>query len=240
VETGKKRFQLFSPAHALRMYTVGRIQFVHPNGRINYAHEPTAADGRSLEADAAMFAADRVSAAEAAVEHWQSQVDGFVSGAEIELERAESELEEAMNELLEAEACTGGRPSKTRNRLCKERPSHPPSNFSRVDLSEGREVIRESFPEFPLEAEVSVDLSAGQCLYLPTGWFHNVTSLGPANDAPSTPECPFAHDGGHMAFNYWYYPPDTQDFHKPYSSPFWEKDWAARGDVAVHEAMGMR
>ena len=33
---GRKRFRLFSPADAHRMYTHGRIRKVHSNGRINY------------------------------------------------------------------------------------------------------------------------------------------------------------------------------------------------------------
>jgi hypothetical protein len=238
---GTKRFQLYSPAHALRMYTVGRIKVVHPNGRINYAHEPTAADGRSMEADVAVSAAQRVSAAEAEVQLWQDKIECGIEGAGKQLELAENELEEAMQTLLEVESI--GRSTKAaqpHNRLCKVRPAYPPVSFSRVDLSQPREAIKDIFPEFPLDAELTVDLSAGECLYLPAGWFHNVTSFGPSADAPANPHCPFAYDGGHMAFNYWYYPPDTQDYSKPYSSPFWESDWAERGDVVAHERLGSK
>jgi hypothetical protein len=52
-------------------------------------------------------------------------------------------------------------------------------------------------------------------LYLPAGWFHNVTSFG------SGP-------GGHAAFNYWFHPPDGPAPDRPYATPFWERDWAAR------------
>jgi len=43
---GRKRFRLFSPADAHRMYTHGRIRKVHSNGRINYVgHVCAAAEG---------------------------------------------------------------------------------------------------------------------------------------------------------------------------------------------------
>ena len=51
--TGRKRFDLFSPADAENMYVVGPLSYVHSNGRINYAPEPTSADGRGIGADAA-------------------------------------------------------------------------------------------------------------------------------------------------------------------------------------------
>ena len=41
---GRKRFRLYSPDHAKRMYTHGRIAKVHANGRIVYADQ---ASGRS-------------------------------------------------------------------------------------------------------------------------------------------------------------------------------------------------
>ncbi|KAI0753820.1 cupin-like domain-containing protein [Fomes fomentarius] len=54
-----------------------------------------------------------------------------------------------------------------------------------------------------------VELSAGEMLYLPASWWHEVTSTSSGN----------AKAGGdlHMAFNYWFYPPDALDsFDAPY------------------------
>jgi hypothetical protein len=42
---GQKTFRLYSPADAERMYTVGRIVRVHPNGRICYADDKRAPGG---------------------------------------------------------------------------------------------------------------------------------------------------------------------------------------------------
>ena len=44
---GRKRLRLYAPSDAPRMRTHGRVRRVHPNGRINYAGDPTAADGRT-------------------------------------------------------------------------------------------------------------------------------------------------------------------------------------------------
>jgi len=70
------------------------------------------------------------------------------------------------------------------------------------------------------------ELCAGESLYLPAGWFHEVTSLN---------------DGGaeHMALNYWLHPPTNlkpgaAGFERPYSSNFWpdvfEAGLVRRGD----------
>ena len=47
---GRKNFRLYSPADAERMYTVGTLERVHPNGRINYEGFETNADGADAEA----------------------------------------------------------------------------------------------------------------------------------------------------------------------------------------------
>ncbi|CAN0382688.1 unnamed protein product, partial [Hapterophycus canaliculatus] len=37
-----------------------------------------------------------------------------------------------------------------------------------------------------------------------------------------------AAENGHLAFNYWFHPPDTLSSSAPYESTFWRKDWEAR------------
>ncbi|CAM9642512.1 unnamed protein product [Ectocarpus sp. 12 AP-2014] len=90
-----------------------------------------------------------------------------------------------------------------------------PANFSRVDPSLPRAELEKRFPLF-LEAEsCTVEVEAGQMLYLPAGWFHEVSSV--------------ASEHGHMAFNYWFHPPDSFDSSSsPYESSFWQRDWETR------------
>ena len=59
-----------------------------------------------------------------------------------------------------------------------------------------------------------VELSAGEMLYLPASWWHEVTSFSTGADKSDV----------HMAFNYWFYPPNNPDnFDEPYEdSLVWE------------------
>lgn len=56
-----------------------------------------------------------------------------------------------------------------------------------------------------------VELSAGQMLYLPASWWHEVTS---SSDGEADV---------HMALNWWFYPPDADSFEEPYKDKaIWE------------------
>ena len=81
-----------------------------------------------------------------------------------------------------------------------------PNNFSEIQLSTEAERLQHL-------NSIKVTIKAGECLYLPAGWFHNVTSYGgnPTDDSLK------GNDAIHMAINYWFYPPDNlQSYHKPY------------------------
>ena len=59
------------------------------------------------------------------------------------------------------------------------------------------------------EIRVELEISEGEMLYLPCGWFHEVSSVGE-----------------HAAINYWYHPPDGRAYDAPYAArSFWEKEW---------------
>lgn len=57
---GTKRLVLFPPSEAPNLYTVGQLEKVHPNGRINYVGQPTLADGSAVSAVKAVTAARKV------------------------------------------------------------------------------------------------------------------------------------------------------------------------------------
>ena len=63
---------------------------------------------------------------------------------------------------------------------------------------------------------MKVDGLAGDMLYLPAGWFHEVTSYSSSS----------SHDPSwHMALNYWFHPPDNlvpSGFSKPYLTDYWK------------------
>lgn len=53
-----------------------------------------------------------------------------------------------------------------------------PANFSKVDPSLPRSELEKRFPLFLDAVCCTVDLKAGQMLYLPAGWFHEVSGIG--------------------------------------------------------------
>ena len=117
------------------------------------------------------------------------------------------------------------------------------------------DAARARFPDFPEHQELVVRVRPGEMLYLPAGWFHDVTSIGDSNSSDDNDDdddddafvgdgdgSDGSSDGGakarrpvHMAFNYWFHPPDRvqgvssgADVHAPYSSVFWLADWRSR------------
>jgi hypothetical protein len=74
-------------------------------------------------------------------------------------------------------------------------------------------------PSFCLEATahgeyITETLKAGEMLYLPAGFFHEVISFNSDQAAH------------HMAVNYWYYPPYSEGtFEQPYEDDYWKERW---------------
>ncbi len=81
----------------------------------------------------------------------------------------------------------------------------------------------ETPPSFCVEATaqgeyITETLRAGEILYLPASYFHEVISYNRDNTA-ETPH--------HMAVNYWYYPPWSKgSFEAPYEDNYWAARWA--------------
>ena len=256
---GTKRFRLFSPADTENMYTRGELVKVHSNGRINYDGEITTAYGADLESYAAALAAkakedaeERLAAAEKAVEEGKP-------GADEELERAEAMLDQAMEAILDAETDGNDDDEEEEFCLetakeedvegididamssCSEEDHidddskgdnecrivdmtvKNPNNFSTADpaILDDREKLKRDFPKMLDAKSAFCECNAGDILYLPASWFHEVTSSsGTGGDD---------HAKGHMAFNYWFHPPDAEnDFEHPYTTDFWPNDFRDR------------
>ena len=56
----------------------------------------------------------------------------------------------------------------------------------------------------------------GQMLYLPAGWFHEVSSFG--NEK-------YDDQGVHIAINYWFIPPNKNQVDNCYQDDYWTEDW---------------
>ena len=96
-----------------------------------------------------------------------------------------------------------------------------PGSFSQIDTKLPKKQLDASFPRFAEAVKLTCEVRAGQMLYLPAGWFHEVTSFSDGKDASH-----------HMALNFWFHPPTKfgpESTEYPYDSSFWARDWAARG-----------
>ncbi len=117
-----------------------------------------------------------------------------------------------------------------------------PDNFSQIDDLANIDTTK--FSLFNGTPYSVTELRAGDVLYLPCGWFHNVTSCGDGNsmfdenaedknadvitDIQPTTASSNWHPDAHISLNIWYHPPDGKEIDKPYTSEFWENDWTER------------
>lgn len=303
VVSGKKKFDLFAPSDAPKMYTRGQLRKIHKNGRINYVGEETNADGSHPQAEKALDASIRQDEAAKELEAAEAAVQRGEEGAEERLAMAEKALDEAMEAVMDAEedeedpggddgalfgtsdrknSCdddddygeddsiigdsdeedadfweaaekkklellqkgNGAEGKQTKVSKAAKQTNHKdicieseaygddciefeeegrlvdvtvknPLNFSFVDTTLDEGDLNAKYPKFASAKKATVEISSGNMLYLPASWFHEVTSYG-------------ADEGHHLAFNYWYHPPDGDSYDNPYANSFWPKDWALR------------
>jgi len=183
--SGTKQFQLWSPDVALDLPMHGIIETVHENGMISYTSNPLRADGYPLSS-----------------KEWNEEesdeesVAVFGKGFEDDLD--EDEVDSAgpddFDEWDQQESQEDSKPVA----LEKSMPNH----FCKLDPTKAK---LDGF-------SVEVTLQAGDCLYLPAGWLHCVTST--RDDKESL----------HAALNYWFYAPDNlESFANPYRHDDWKQ-----------------
>lgn len=102
---------------------------------------------------------------------------------------------------------------------------HKPDHFCNLSFpieSDDPEVVFKQCPELKSVGHIVCEVSAGEMLYLPASWFHEVTSYSfPVDDNADEA----ANDKGHLAVNYWMFPPDAAQFEMPYEDDFWQRRW---------------
>jgi len=105
-----------------------------------------------------------------------------------------------------------------------------PNNFSKVEQSilDDDEKLKQDFPQILEANSAFCECHAGDILYLPASWFHEVRSFSDGNSSKSNNNND-KNNNGHMAFNYWFHPPDADnDFEHPYTTDFWPNDFKNR------------
>ncbi|OBA23994.1 Clavaminate synthase-like protein [Metschnikowia bicuspidata var. bicuspidata NRRL YB-4993] len=193
---GRKRFTLYLPNDAAKLYTVGDIHRIYGNGLIDYHVNENARFWRPMREDGAIQAEWARWALENNITcgHTSAQLTAMIENEPTCAANAETRLD-------------------------------PPS-FSRVppilahldevpDAAERRalqEYADREFPGFRHLGKLEVWLEPGEMLYVPTGWFHEVTS--------------FASEAGaaHVALNWWFMPP-SREGENPYDDDYWAADF---------------
>lgn len=152
-------------------------------------------------------------------EDWEDDEDGDMNGAFIgdssdDNEDDDEEEEESVDKTKRKRG-TLSAAKADKNLPLKKQKKEFPDNFSQVDTSIDDRILSQIFPKYlgARKNSITVTIKAGQMLYIPCGWFHEVKSKG---------------EEGHIALNYWFHPPDQKSFDKPYESEFWPKTWEFR------------
>jgi len=197
---GQKQIRIAPPDSIHSFEMSGSFQHLHPNGRIVYEGDgDVRPDGalssveRILELE---MERDRIEASlqeENMPERSRQEGDQRINGIEeqlleIEMENADGSDDSSCEDSKEGDEDSG-----------RKFPTKLPPNF----------VVAEKKPI----TFQHVTIEASDVLYLPAGWFHDVSSC----------------KGIHFAINYWMHPPDIEGtFDKPYVSSFWQRDWESR------------
>ena len=97
----------------------------------------------------------------------------------------------------------------------------PPAllHLDQVDKKTRKKLEKYTKDNFPLfypimNSSIKVTLEEGDLLYLPAGWFHEVTSFGDEDK-----------NNIHVAVNYWFVPPDGPTPEQPYSDKVWQENF---------------
>lgn len=229
VITGRKQIRIAPPqaVHDLRM--VGTLHTRHENGRIVYQEDLRGEDHDDsscpIRPDGALVSVERVMELELRRAAIEEILDGLLDQENqreaLEQERNDIEeklLEHEMEDDVLSEASDDGESPSSSDKEEGEPPQKKTKRSATENVPSNFVVEENGKVNFEL-----VELAAGDVLYLPAGWFHEVSSMGNIEQDND--------NGVHMAVNYWFHPPDMTtkvSFDQPYKSRFWQQDWDAR------------
>ncbi|KAK6877523.1 JmjC domain-containing protein 4 [Candida tropicalis] len=204
---GKKRFTIYSPKDAFKLYTVGKIYQIYNSGIIDYEVDENSPFWKHVRDDGAIIEE---------IIHWK-------------LENLKDDENEEKSKLI-AELQSYIKQRKQVKKSTTKKKLDPPS-FSKIppallhlneitnneDLSKLKKFADEKFPGFLELNKIEIWLDKpGQMLYLPAGWFHEVSSFG--NEK-------YDDQGVHIAINYWFIPPNKNQVDNCYQDDYWTEDW---------------
>eukprot|EP00933_Yihiella_yeosuensis_P030600 TRINITY_DN24224_c0_g1_i1.p1 TRINITY_DN24224_c0_g1~~TRINITY_DN24224_c0_g1_i1.p1 ORF type:complete len:489 (-),score=109.92 TRINITY_DN24224_c0_g1_i1:109-1515(-) len=210
---GSKEFRLFSPRCLDILGTAGGAKGrpkLHQNGLISYIS--------GLRDDGAP---------ESVIQSWKRRkATGATDQDGIDDDSEEDELDAMLDDAIENgvdDFEEDVRPSKKKK---KEEPAAGglPDSFCPVStMTPATGSTAPAVPSALRGKHMTAKLQAGDLLYLPASWFHEVISSG-------------CGAGGHLALNIWMAPPHTKGTEeKPYEDDFWEENYQKLRALATSE-----
>lgn len=229
---GTKRFRLFSPDSALSMHTKGSIHKIYSNGMISYVGSETRRGFplASLEINGKHpdeSHSNNLDCNDGHMTEEETDEEECIIGKGFDYESSEEEEEEGGGGEIGKKRRTvflsdhdedgdvehddydalESNDDQSHDEDEEEGLEPPADSFSKIPISvlNDKGKLAQDFPDFARCPTCEIELRAGQCLYLPTGWFHEVVSLSKRNEV-------------HIAVNFWYSPPDNlASFDAPYA-----------------------
>jgi len=204
---GSKRFTIFAPSDGINLYTVGDIKHIFKSGVIDYENNENAPGWREVRDDGALVtevAKWRLDNEKKLTKHERDELIKLIEDEENQLDNEDDVDVDNEN-----------------NSIKKDPPSFSkiPAAIIHLDKitdeklrSKLTSLAQEKWPNFFQCVKLTIDLKPGQMFYLPSGWFHEVTSFG---DSQS--------DNIHIALNYWYSPPNGDE--RAYKDKYWKEDF---------------
>ena len=212
---GKKRFTILSPNDAMKLYTVGNIYKIFNSGIIDYEIDENAPGWKHVRDDGAIIEE---------IIYWQLDKSRLTNNGH-DKEAEQKLLNELQVHIKQHQAQQ--KALKTTSGIRRDPPSFskiPPALLHLDELKD--ESIRKKIESFANKFfpgvlqlnKLEVWLNPGEMLYLPAGWFHEVSSFGSDNNKDNI-------GGAHIAINYWFIPPNTTSFDDCYEDTYWKEDW---------------
>lgn len=214
VISGRKRFTIFDPSSAPYLYTHGNISTIYENGVINYKNEGNYSDWKCIRSDGAILEE---------VLSWKLSKFDCVNEKNLEKKKLLEQLNSLSSEKINDDS----------EKLRKKNDVKNPINFSKIsptllhiddfendeDKKKLSNICNKHFPGFLNLKKYTIYLETNDILYLPAGWFHEVTSFSSDNNSDDK------FSDVHIAINYWFNPPDNDEFENPYKDDYWVDDW---------------
>ncbi|KAI5956519.1 hypothetical protein KGF54_000994 [Candida jiufengensis] len=214
---GHKKFTIYSPNDAEKLFTVGDIFKIYHNGLIDYNSDKNL-EG-SIRDDGALLGE---------ILYWKR--------SKAEDPKEIEQLDKLIDKHEEEQKSIREQKSTEEASSAKDPPSFsniPPALLHLDGIKDPKikeqlmEFSNKHFPGFLNLNKMSVSLYPGEMLYLPAGWFHEVSSYGDiVKEQQNTIEQINEESSNiHIALNYWFVPPNNMDFNKPYKDSYWKEDW---------------